>query len=689
MGSSSSNLDQDILRRFRRKTVSLAQATKAALAALLILLALPSLAAAQTKALKLYYLHTGEKAEIVFKRNGRFDKAGLKKINWFLRDWRRNEPTKMDPNLLDLIWEVYRKTGSRKHIHVISGYRAPASNELLRKRGRGVAKNSQHTRGRALDFFIPGVKLSKLREIGLKMQVGGVGYYPKSGSPFVHMDTGNVRHWPRMSRSQLARVFPDGKTMHVPSDGKPLARYKQAVAEYKRRAAKGKLVPQSKPTVKELNFFQRLARATREDEADDKDVAAPAPRPVTTTKPAAQPQPPAPAPTEPEQPQFAALPSAIPVPVVAPRQSAISTGTPVVAQTPLPQAEQTPLEEPAEAETPSPEQEAETATVFAEAGAPVPEKRPEVNPVIAMTAAIPQASPSVATAELAMLPPAESPAAEQSAQPLSPAEIEALRKVVRPQTTQSPALSAINDRPVPATSVGNTPEPAEPVAPPAPAIVERQPLPEADRQPVVLAQSEPVETPQAAEPPVEETQPETIELAALPIEPGVESTGAVAIPGRNPAVSDAAESNAQPEGAAEEGILAAALPVPEPAPRPRAAEPAAEANDAVMMTAALDAGKAEEAPEVTPSPDLQQRPVSLDSLSAPQENSNVIGKWALSATTTINDLADVQAPAYGRNLIRQVPNAVIVQQFNLQAFGPGQNRFNGKAVKAMKFARLQ
>ena len=93
--------------------------------------------------------------------------------------------------------------------------------------------------GKAMDFFIPGVKLSRLREIGFKLQGGGVGYYPKSGSPFVHFDTGNVRAWPRMSRDQLVRIFPDGKTLHLPPDGKPLPGYQQALASYQARKKKG------------------------------------------------------------------------------------------------------------------------------------------------------------------------------------------------------------------------------------------------------------------------------------------------------------------------------------------------------------------------------------------------------------------------------------------------------------------
>ncbi len=108
---------------------------------------------------------------------------------------------------------------------------------MLRRRSKGVAQNSLHMQGKAMDFFIPDVPLSKLREIGLRMQLGGVGFYPTSGSPFVHMDTGSVRHWPRMTRQQLVRVFPNGNTLHVPSDGKPLPGYAKALAAYKARKA--------------------------------------------------------------------------------------------------------------------------------------------------------------------------------------------------------------------------------------------------------------------------------------------------------------------------------------------------------------------------------------------------------------------------------------------------------------------
>ena len=250
-------------------------------------------AQAEVRALKLHNLHTKEKAEIVFKRNGRYDQAGLKKINVFLRDWRRNEPTRMDPRLLDLVWEAYRASGAREHIHVVSGYRSPATNSMLRGRSRGVAKKSQHMLGKAMDFFIPGVPLKKLRDIGLKMQGGGVGYYPTSGSPFVHMDVGNVRHWPGISRQELARVFPNGKTLHVPSDGKPLPGYEQALAAYKSRSASGSpaiaLAGTPKSSGKSGGLLAALFGGGADEEEDNSDVSvAAAPMPKTPVATAAR-----------------------------------------------------------------------------------------------------------------------------------------------------------------------------------------------------------------------------------------------------------------------------------------------------------------------------------------------------------------------------------------------------------------
>jgi uncharacterized protein YcbK (DUF882 family) len=192
-------------------------------------------AESDTRTLSFHNVHTGEDLTVTFKRNGRYDEAALKRLNWYLRDWRKSEEVKMDPHLFDLLWEAYKDTGATQPINVICGYRSPGTNAMLRARSSGVAQGSLHTHGQALDFFIPGVPLAKIREVGLKMQRGGVGFYPTSGSPFVHLDTGTIRHWPRMTREQLVKVFPNERTVHVPSDGKPLAGFALALADVERQ----------------------------------------------------------------------------------------------------------------------------------------------------------------------------------------------------------------------------------------------------------------------------------------------------------------------------------------------------------------------------------------------------------------------------------------------------------------------
>ncbi len=181
-----------------------------------------AIAEGDTRTISLHHIHTDEDITITFKRDGQYDEKALEKLNWFLRDWRREQETRMDPHLIDLIWEVHRETGSQEPVWVVCGYRSPETNAMLRRRSNGVARFSQHMLGHAMDFYIPGALLEQLRVIGLRLQRGGVGFYPTSGSPFVHMDTGGVRHWPRMTREQLVRVFPDGRTVHIPTDGRPL-----------------------------------------------------------------------------------------------------------------------------------------------------------------------------------------------------------------------------------------------------------------------------------------------------------------------------------------------------------------------------------------------------------------------------------------------------------------------------------
>lgn len=191
-------------------------------------------AAAESRSLTFYNTHTKEKATITYKVNGEFIPEGMKQVNHMMRDWRRDEPTKMDPELIDLIWEIYQELGSKEPIHLISGYRSKVTNEKLRRRGGGQARNSQHILGKAADIHFPDVSARKLRNSALVRELGGVGYYPKSALPFVHVDTGKVRHWPRMPRMELAALFPSGKTQHVPSDRRPitLADSRRALAKY-------------------------------------------------------------------------------------------------------------------------------------------------------------------------------------------------------------------------------------------------------------------------------------------------------------------------------------------------------------------------------------------------------------------------------------------------------------------------
>ncbi len=198
-----------------------------------------AIAEGDTRTLSFHHTHTGEDITITFKRDGRYDEAALAKLNWFMRDWRKEKETRMDPQLFDLLWEAYRDLGATQPIQVICGYRSPETNSMLRRRSKasGVAEFSQHINGNAMDFFIPGVPLASIRAEGLRLQRGGVGFYPTSGSPFVHMDTGSIRHWPRIARAELAKIFPDGRTVHIPADGHPMSGYALALADVERNGA--------------------------------------------------------------------------------------------------------------------------------------------------------------------------------------------------------------------------------------------------------------------------------------------------------------------------------------------------------------------------------------------------------------------------------------------------------------------
>lgn len=185
-----------------------------------------AIANGDTRTLSLYHAHTRESLTVTFRRNGRYDRAELQKLNWFLRDWRNDEAISMDPKLFDIVWAAQREVGSSGTVRVLSAYRSPKTNAMLRRRSSAVAKNSQHMQGKALDFSLPDANMAKVRAVGMRLQRGGVGYYPNV--PFVHLDSGSVRSWPRMPRNQLERLFPDGRTVHLPADGKPLHGYEAA-----------------------------------------------------------------------------------------------------------------------------------------------------------------------------------------------------------------------------------------------------------------------------------------------------------------------------------------------------------------------------------------------------------------------------------------------------------------------------
>ena len=174
--------------------------------------------------------HTKESGSFTFLVNGAYDQVALDKLNWFMRDWRLNEQVKMDPHLFDILWDVYRESGSNQAIDVLSAYRSPQTNAMLRRRSRQVAERSQHMQGKAIDAHFIDIHPGPIRDIAMRMQEGGVGFYPIGSTPWVHIDSGTVRYWPRMSRSALARLFPDGKTVFIPSDGQPMEQYAAAKA---------------------------------------------------------------------------------------------------------------------------------------------------------------------------------------------------------------------------------------------------------------------------------------------------------------------------------------------------------------------------------------------------------------------------------------------------------------------------
>jgi hypothetical protein len=360
---------------------------------------------------------------------------------------------------------------------------------MLRRRSKAVAEYSQHMLGKAMDMHYTDVPMSRVREIAMRLQRGGVGYYPTAGSPFVHLDVGNVRAWPRMSYDQLARLFPDGKTVHLPTNGQPLARYDEARAELDA----GGSIP-TMAQVKSRGFFEILFGG-----GDEEETVAAAPRSGPRSRVAtyvenrnqAKTPPPAPAAEEPRR-----------SPVIEQAQRNLPQGETYLSPAPLASVP-LPLARPTSASAEPPRQLA--AMDPRASDAPLPTRRPSDLPlglVAAVNAPLPLARPlELRAAELrvAELPKAESPKPEPRPVELRQPELrmaEVRQADPRPEATRiarpTELPAVITGAPAPALpqaalAYSAMPEPAPSVvrAPaPAPRPVARNPAP---RQELVAA----------------------------------------------------------------------------------------------------------------------------------------------------------------------------------------------------------
>lgn len=150
-------------------------------------------AAAAERRLTFFNTHTGETLETCYFRSGCYDPGALRAINHILRDHRSSEVRPIDGRLLDLLHTLAGRFEHPCPFHVISGYRSPGTNASLHSRNRGVASQSLHVHGKAIDIRVPGIRTSSLKDQALSLAAGGVGYYPRSD--FVHVDVGRVRAW--------------------------------------------------------------------------------------------------------------------------------------------------------------------------------------------------------------------------------------------------------------------------------------------------------------------------------------------------------------------------------------------------------------------------------------------------------------------------------------------------------------
>lgn len=147
----------------------------------------------EPRQLNFYHTHTRLELDVIYHDGSHYLPDALNRIDKFLRDFRTRDVHPIDPGLLDILFEIRVAIGSNQRFEVISGYRSPATNEMLRNHTDGVAKTSLHMQGRAIDIRLTDVRTSKLHRAALDLGRGGVGYYPQSD--FIHLDTGNPRSW--------------------------------------------------------------------------------------------------------------------------------------------------------------------------------------------------------------------------------------------------------------------------------------------------------------------------------------------------------------------------------------------------------------------------------------------------------------------------------------------------------------
>jgi uncharacterized protein YcbK (DUF882 family) len=177
----------------RRRRAFIGQLVRVAVGAVAMALYERLPATAWARELAFRHTHTGESLSLLCTSGGAFDTAGLDRVDHFLRDFRTGELHRIDPGLLDFLGDLHRETGSNGVFEVISGYRSPATNAMLRGKSSDVAKKSLHMQGRAIDVRLTDVATADLRDAAIRLKRGGVGYYPKSD--FVHLDTGRFRTW--------------------------------------------------------------------------------------------------------------------------------------------------------------------------------------------------------------------------------------------------------------------------------------------------------------------------------------------------------------------------------------------------------------------------------------------------------------------------------------------------------------